>query len=93
MSLKDSAIVLATADTDGTDYPYWVIVDPTKNMSCDIDIAAGQCTGPFFSRKDAENTLKNNWRRFSDKARVYCQSGYLSPRYREVYDLLKQLVR
>jgi len=75
---------LKNSDNEGTESPYWLILDPKQNMRCDIHYLASQITGPFFSRNDAETHLSNRRYNFSDKAKVYCLSGYWSEKYKNL---------
>ena len=75
---------LKKADNEATESPYWLILDPKQNMSCDIHWLASQITGPFFSRDDAENHLKCRRYAFSDRAKVFCHSGYWSVKYKKL---------
>ena len=75
-----------SADNEGTASPYWLILDPAQNMSCDVYVLASQITGPFFSRREAEHVLKVSRHHFSRKAVVYCHSGYMSGQYHRVYE-------
>lgn len=72
---------LRDADNEATRSPYWLILDPSQNMRCSIHEMAGGITGPFFSRKDAEDFLAATRYNFSDKAKVYCLSGHNSRKY------------
>ena len=72
---------LRDADNEATSSPYWLILDPKQNMRCSIHQVAGQITGPFFCRDDAENFLKKTRYNFSSKAKVYCLSGNYSHKY------------
>ena len=76
---------LKHANNEGTAEPYWLILDPSQNMSCDIYVLANQITGPFFSRKDAQEHLENRAYAYSSKARVFCHSGYWSKKYKDYY--------
>lgn len=69
-------------DVEGTDSPYWLILDPRQNMSCDIYHLSSQITGIFFSREDAERHLSSRRYAFSDRAAVFCCSGYWSHQYK-----------
>lgn len=80
---------LKAADNEITKDPYWLILDPKQNMSCDIHHLAGQITGPFFSRDDAEEFLKASRYNFSDRAHVYCLSGCYSHKYSQLYKSLE----
>lgn len=68
---------------EGSANPWWAIVDPKQNMSMDIYTAAGQITGPFFSREEAQDFLTSTRYNFSSRAKVFCFSGYNSPQYRK----------
>ena len=70
-------------ENEGTSYPYWLILDPDQNMSCDIHYLASQIAGPFFSREEAEAELKATRYNYSKRAKVYCHSGCYSRQYRE----------
>lgn len=43
-------------------------------------------TGPFFSRQDADDHLKARRYAFSNKAYVYCFSGFRSQKYVDFYN-------
>lgn len=77
---------LRKQDPESTSYPYWVIVDPTQNMGKDVDVAAAQITGVFFSRADAEDFLIRTRYNFSPRAAVYCMSGCYSEEWCDLYD-------
>lgn len=72
---------LLKADCEGTRSPYWLILDPRKNMSLDVNYLANDITGPFFSREDAESFLSATRYNFSKRAVVYCLSGCYSQKY------------
>lgn len=67
---------------EGTDSPYWLILDPKQNMGLDIHLLAHQITGPFFSRTEAEQHLRARSYEYSSRACVYCLSGYWSSQYK-----------
>lgn len=79
--MKDIIKTLKTAKVECTRAPYWLILDPVQNMSCDCHALANQITGPFFCRDDAENHLKTRRYAFSKRAVVYCLSGYESEKW------------
>ena len=81
-SIRDT---LKHANNEGTRAPYWLILDPAQNMSCDVHMLASQITGPFFSRDDAEKYLMSTSYNFSERARVYCLSGHHSDKYNELF--------
>jgi len=70
-------------DNEATDSPYWLILEPQQNMILSINMLAGQITGPFFSRKSAQNFLDRTRYNFTSRALVYCCSGYNSQQYKE----------
>ena len=69
-------------ENESTDSPYWLILDPQQNLSCDVYRLAGQITGPFFSRETAQAHLIRRRHAFSKRAVVYCHSGYYSQDYK-----------
>lgn len=71
-----------TGDCEGTESPWWAIVDPRQNMRCDLAEAAFQITGPYFSRKEAEDFLELTHYNFSKRAKVWCFSGCHSSQYK-----------
>lgn len=82
---------LESATNEGTRAPYWLILDPDQNMRCSVHGLAGQISGPFFSREDAELYLKNRRYNYGRRARVYCLSGYHSRKYNTVCDALGKI--
>lgn len=78
-------ITLEVSDlNEGTDSPWWIIVNPKMMMSgphCIPDMI----TGPFFSRESAEQHLSSRRYAFGKNAYVYCCSGYWSGEYKEAY--------
>jgi len=74
---------LKAAGNEATNAPYWLILDPKQNMECNIHALAGQITGPFFSRKDAQEFLEATRYNFGTRAVVYCHSGCYSRKYLE----------
>jgi len=82
--MKEIIETLKNANNEGTESPYWLILDPHQNMSCDIHALAYMITGPFFCRDDAEKHLNNRRYAFGKKAQVYCCSGYHSEKYKNL---------
>ncbi len=76
-------------ENEATSFPWWAIVEPRQNMSVDLSRAAGQITGPFFSREEAEDELKATRYNYSKRAAVWCFSGCYSRRYQEAVRLAK----
>lgn len=70
---------------EGTDSPWWVIIDPKQMMKPDYHAVAQMVTGPFFSRVAAENHLKTRRYAFSSRAVVYCMTGYWSQEYKQAW--------
>ncbi|RLB94072.1 MAG: hypothetical protein DRH26_02280 [Deltaproteobacteria bacterium] len=79
--IKDIIKVLENAKNESTESPYWLVLDPRQNMMCNVHHLAAQITGPFFCREDAEDYLESRSYAHSDKAVVYCLSGYWSGKY------------
>ncbi len=75
---------LSETKNESTSAPYWLILDPRQNMSCNIDMMAHGITGPFFCREDAENFFKATRYNFSRHAHVYCLSGCHSRKYNKL---------
>lgn len=86
--LTEIVETLSNADSEATESPYWLILDPRQMFRCNVHELASMITGPFFCRKDAENFLKATRYNFSKHANVYCLSGYYSQKYK---DLCRQL--
>ena len=93
-SIDELVKALKSADNEATDAPYWLIVDPRTEgrdsalMGEDwtphdvINYIVNCITGPFFSRKDAQEHLESRRYAFTDKATVYCHSGHWSRKYK-----------
>jgi hypothetical protein len=79
-----------TENNEGTDSPYWLIIDPSwlpkSELKDDpeqaVHTVAGMIKGPFFSRKAAQSFLNATHYNFSKNAKVYCHSGYWSSEYK-----------
>jgi len=73
-------------ENEGTDSPWWLIVDPKQMMRPEAHtVAMSMITGPFFSREEAEDHLRSRRHAFSRRAVVWCHSGYWSRQYKEKY--------
>lgn len=73
-------------ENEGTAEPWWVIVDPKQMMKPDpYHVMIGMITGPFFSREEANEVLKNRSQHYSNRAVVYCASGCYSNQYKQAY--------
>jgi len=79
--MKEIIETLKNADNESASSPYWLILDPKRNMRCNIHELAGQITGPFFCREDAEDFLERTRYNFSSRAKTYCLSGNYSKKY------------
>lgn len=89
-----SKIELEISDlNEGTDSPYWIIIDPKQSLRCDPHDIAGMITGPFFSREDAQTHLNSRAYHFSKRAVVYCHSGYWSHQYRQAIKKSKEQIQ
>ena len=71
---------------EGTAFPYWLILDPVKNLDLNVGTLASMITGPFFSRKEAEIALAGRRYNYSKRAVVYCKSGWDSDSYRRAIE-------
>lgn len=79
-----------SGDNEATAFPWWFIVDPAQNLKLDIATAAGQITGPFFSREEAEAQLRATRYNYSKRAVVWCASAYHTHRYRSAIEAADQ---
>lgn len=85
-------------DNEGTDSPWWVLIDPLSihemmrgvarhgeipDPDSLINAIASAIEGPFFSRREAETYLKGRSYEYSTLARVWCSSGYWARQYKE----------
>jgi len=70
-------------NNEGTESPWWAILEPRQNMPCDPHQMASMITGPFFSREDAQAHLDSTSYNYSKNAVVYCLSGYHSRQYKQ----------
>ena len=71
---------------EATRAPYWIILDPQQNMGLSIHMLAGQISGLFFSREEAERYLNATRYNFSARACVYCCSGHHGRQYNDACD-------
>ena len=70
---------------EGTESPWWIIIDPRQNFEVDdqgVCSIAHMITGPFFSRKEAEDFLSKTRYNFGKHPVVWCHSGYYSEQYK-----------
>ena len=81
-------------DNEGTDSPWWAIVDPRQIMKVDnqsVYHVAGMITGPFFSRESAQRHLDAARHHFGKNPHVFCFSGYNSSEYKTAYKAAERL--
>jgi len=71
---------------ESTSYPWWTIIDPTQMMKPDPHTVVSMISGPFFSREEADRHLEYNRHHYSDRAIIFCHSGYTSISYRDAID-------
>lgn len=76
-------LLSVSEENEATAYPWWIIVDPRQSFKCDPHDIASMITGPFFSRKEAQDFLDATRYNFSKRAVVYCCTGTHSRQYRE----------
>jgi hypothetical protein len=68
---------------EGTDAPFWLILDPIQMMRPEHHWLAHMIDGPYFSRESAEEYLAAHRYNFGKHAAVYCMSGHCSPEYKQ----------
>lgn len=83
MKIKLGIEIELSDDNEATESPWWAVVDPRQNMRADLAVAAGQITGPFFDRVEAEAYLKRRRYEYGKHAAVWGFSGYWSDKYKE----------
>jgi hypothetical protein len=69
-------------ENECTDSPWWIIIDPRQMFKLDVHAVSSMITGPFFSRKEAQEHLDGRRYNYSKHALVYCHSGYYSYQYK-----------
>lgn len=102
--MKEIIETLKNADNEGTDSPWWMVIDPGQihgimegvaehnevpNRVMITNAIAFSVEGPFFCRQDAENYLKSRHYDYSMDAIVWCSSGYRSMKYKNLCRSLK----
>lgn len=88
-AIEEITETLRGADNEATRCPYWMILDPRQMFRCNPHELAGMITGPFFSRKDAQDFLTLTRYNFSKYVVVYCMSGNYSKKYENLCRELK----
>ncbi len=74
-------------ENENTAYPWWLIIDPKQMLALDpAYVAMGMISGPFFSRKEAEEELQYNSHHYSKRAVVWCHSGHNAITYKNAID-------
>ena len=74
---------------ESTRAPWWMIIDPCQSMSTGKDACftiANMITGPFFSRKEAQDVLDRRRYAYGKNAVVYCHSGHECAQYEKALD-------
>jgi hypothetical protein len=90
-NMQELIDTLTKTDKEFTSAPYWLIIDMNnKTEISDIREVATMITGPFFSRKDAQDYLDARRSNFSDNARVYCKSGHASSKYARLWKWIEE---
>ena len=90
---------LKKADNEGTESPWWMVIDPGQlhgilecvaehqevpDIERVITAIAFSVEGPFFCRDDAEAYLKSRAYDYSKNTIVWCGSGYRSQKYKSL---------
>jgi hypothetical protein len=103
--MKEIIETLSSADNEGTESPWWILIDPSQikgmiqgaaehgNNYSEERISSAiafSVEGPFFSREDAEGYLKSRRYAYSEDAVVWCCSGYRSQKYKNFYRTLEK---
>ena len=73
-------------ECEGTESPWWMIVDPSQNLRTDESGAAyvaEMITGPFFSRAEAQRELSARRYAYGKGAIVWCASRYRTEQYED----------
>ena len=89
-AIDEITTTLENADCEGTESPWWMVIDPRQMFRLDVHSVNSMITGPFFSREDAAEYLNRRRYAFSKHARVYCASGYWSNKYKNLCRELKK---
>ena len=75
---------------EGTNSPWWIIIDTANQKQItDYNDIIPMITGPFFSREEAENYIREYPYRFTKHAVVFCKSGYPNDKYSYAYNIAK----
>jgi hypothetical protein len=82
MRIRLEVLVDVSDLNEATESPWWAIVNPSQNMRADLAVAAGQITGPFFDRIEAEQYFQRRRYEYGKNAHVWCFSGYWSDEYK-----------
>jgi hypothetical protein len=69
-----------------TKAPYWLILEPDQNMSCDINKMGYGITRPFFTFQEALECFQNNRRSFRRNAGIYKASGHHTTAFRSAWE-------
>jgi hypothetical protein len=88
--IVDIVETLENAPNEGTDSPWWIIIDPRQNKRNTVSEIATSIDGPFFNRKDADEYLESRRYDYGPNAKVFCKSGYSSKKYSNFYKAIKR---
>jgi hypothetical protein len=76
-------VIDVSEEYEGTTYPRWCILERER---CKRGAPIENCiVGPFFSREEAEDSLRTNKHLFDNSAEIWCLSGYLSGQYKMAF--------
>lgn len=90
--IVDIVETLKGAPNEGTDAPWWIIIDPGSGYGS-VRRVAGAITGPFFSREGPDSAtyyLEHHAHDFGPWTKVYCMSGCYSKKYSAFYKAIKK---
>ena len=90
-------MIEVSEDNESTASPWWMIIDPrqqfktnTENNTDPLHSIANMITGPFFSRKEAEDFLNATRYNFTKNAMVYCHSGCYTRQYDNAWNKARE---
>ena len=76
-------VIDLSEQNEGTEAPFWVIIDPSQMMKPDdTSVAMRMVHGIWFSREEANEHLMLCRHRYSSRAVVWCMSGHASMQWR-----------
>lgn len=83
---------------EATDSPYWIVIDPSilnrrKKRKITFSEVACCIHGVFFSREEAEGWYLENAYNYSDEARIFCNSGWRSKKYKKLWEEARRIAQ